>query len=91
MLHKSVLAACKRAGIPVTEYPRTGHDGQPTSSEWVGHGKTHRIEWYASGPETRLGSVYVIRHGAQDDLMTDYWAGSFVRTVSRAVAWANGE
>ncbi len=90
MTYKSIRAAMKRAGFPITvDQDALGHHG---SGLVVAHSPSHTIEWYEDKREDSSGAVqalYVKRNGAEDNLQTDYFAGSFVRTIKAAIQMAS--
>ncbi len=89
MTYKSIRAAMRRAGFLITEADKA--NGRYFT---VAYGLTHTIEWYEGRREDSSGAVqalYVKRNGVEDDYQTDYFAGSFVRTIRGAIKMASEE
>jgi hypothetical protein len=86
MKYTSIRAAMKRAGFPITEADRTG--GHFFT---VAHSPSHSIQWCERHDELtgEVQSVYVLRNGARDDYMTDYFAGYHAKTIKSAIQWAS--
>jgi hypothetical protein len=78
-LTKNVLKKFEKEGITVTS-PRPGN--------YVARFPAANVQIIDQDGEAI--SFYVIRHGRQDDHMTDYFAGKFVDNAKQAIEFARG-
>ena len=88
MTYTAIRQAMKRAGFPIIVDPDTS--SRHCIPTWA-NSPSHTIEWYedADNPKGTVQSLYVKRHGVEDDYQTDYFAGSFARTIKSAIRWAS--
>ena len=70
------VAQMKKAGAEVTT---------EDNRHFIGQFEDHSIEVTDQNGEAIL--IYVIGNGCEDDLMTDYFAGSFASNIKRAIEW----
>lgn len=76
MQNKRLVNAMKKAGLEVIV----------TENRCVVNGPENQVTWYIQNE--RAICVYVRDHNMHDDLMADYHAGFFARTIKRAVECA---
>jgi hypothetical protein len=53
---------------------------------YVCQGKSNHASWYEQTPNEEIRGVYIISNGVEDDLRSDYHAGTFYDTIRSIVA-----
>jgi len=87
MKHANLVKAFEKAGLKVVQDPNR-------SNSFSVPGEKYSASWYTqtnSEGEVETHSVYVKPNDQEDDLMTDYWAGSFRDTIKGAVESVSGK
>lgn len=80
MKHKSILNAINKLGLKI----QVNDNGQ----HWVDHnGRT--LSWYVQGESAIC--VHMCRSNEGSDIYTDYFPGSFTRTLKVAINYIRGE
>ena len=70
----------------ITQLQKAGARVSRDGHKIIGQMKAARIEVTEQGIEAI--SFYVIKNGAQDDLLTDYFAGSWRKNIKQAIKLA---
>ena len=92
--HAAVVRKLTAAGLTIHEAKTTRTsvlDGRPyTERRYWADTKTDRISWLLFNDDVRLANaLYVKPHGQEDDLMTDYFAGTFTKKIDLALQLAS--
>ena len=83
MTYKAIRAAMRKAGFPVVE------SSNRRLNQIRAMSPTHELSWYEDGDSAQVtDSILVKRHGEQDDPCSDYFPGSYMRTIKSAVSMA---
>jgi hypothetical protein len=89
LTHKAVVSKLAAAGLKVCQSEQECHGyngGHWTIRHLWADTPTDRIEWSVTDDKPTLdNALYVIGHGQEDDLMTDYFAGTFCHSIKLAL------
>lgn len=80
MTHSYLVARLNRAGIPFEK------SAMHPTQHWA-HTSTHSVRWFASAPTDHV-TPYVLGKNQEDDMMTDYFPGSFCDSWDDVVSYA---
>jgi hypothetical protein len=78
---KTLINALSKAGLKVDKIAHSN-----TRSKYICKNQKHVLSWYDDSyfPDDAT-CVHIARHDDEDDLMTDYFAGSFYKTIKSVI------
>ena len=97
---KRLISALEKAGLEVIRHDRNDYRKGMLNYEpfyhYTCHSATHKCDWYPNGrnndgsPSETCCAVQVMRRHESNDIQSDYFAGSFCRTIKSVVAAMKG-
>lgn len=76
---KSLESALKKAGYEIKE-----DKFWKNNTQYFVKSSSHVLSWYTQGDE--VSSLHIRRHDDHSDIMTDYFAGWFPKTIKSALS-----